>query len=264
MTDGAASAPLFSIVTVVLDDREGLGRTRSSLRRQSCRDFAWIVVDGGSVDGTRDDIVRFAPEIAWWRSGPDQGLYDAMNIGMAAATGDYLLFLNAGDELAAADSLERLALEIRARAAPDFLYCDALERTLRGTLLRKPARSHKTVWYGMFTHHQAMVYRRSAVAGLAYDLSFKVGADYAFTILALSGNPRVARIREPLTIFAPPGRSWMMAAVGRRDQARIRRQYLRFSAISCFLIMVVQSLTMLTRRGFPAFYEICRCRRMCG
>ncbi|WP_158045839.1 glycosyltransferase family 2 protein [Skermanella pratensis] len=262
MRSDTSPGPLFSIITVVLNDRKGLGRTRSSLRRQSCRNFAWIVVDGGSEDGTRDDIARFAPEIAWWRSGPDRGLYDAMNIGMAAATGDYLLFLNAGDELASPDSLERLAAVIRAHASPDFLYCDALERTPRGTLLRKPARSHRTVWYGMFTHHQAMIYRRSAVADLSYDLSFKVGADYAFTISTLSRSARVARLREALIIFAPGGLSQAMASVGRRDQTRIRRQYLRLSAISCFLIMVVQSLAMLTRRGFPAFYEICRCRRM--
>ncbi|UEM05631.1 glycosyltransferase [Skermanella rosea] len=262
MSSDASTRPLFSIVTVVLDDREGLRRTRASLRRQSCRDFAWIVVDGGSEDGTRDDIVRLGPEIAWWRSGPDRGLYDAMNIGKAAATGDYLLFLNAGDELASPDSLERLAAEIRRNSSPDFLYCDALERTLGGTLLLKPARSHRTVWYGMFTHHQAMIYRRLAVADLSYDLSFTVGADYAFTIAALSGNSRVIRVREPLCVFAAGGLSHAMHPIGRRDQTRIRRRYLRLSVISCFLIMVVQSLAMLTRRGFPVFYEIYRCRRM--
>ena len=262
MRSDASARPLFSIVTVVLNDREGLGRTRASLRRQSCRDFAWIVVDGGSEDGTRDEIVRSAPEIAWWRSGPDRGLYDAMNIGMAAATGDYLLFLNAGDELASPDSLERLAAEIRRHSSPDFLYCDALERTLGGTLLLKPARSHRTLWYGMFTHHQAMIYRRLAVAGLSYDLSFTVGADYAFTIEALAGNPRVVRLHESIVVFAAGGISHAMHAVGRREQARIRRRYLRLSAISCFLIMVVQSLAMFTRRRFPVFYEIYRCRRM--
>lgn len=114
----------------------------------------------------------------------------------------------------------------------------------------------------MFTHHQAMVYRRLAVADLRYDLSFTVGADYAFTIAALSVNPRVVRLREPLVIFAAGGLSYVMHSVGRRDQTRIRRRYLRLSVISCFLIMVVQYLAMLTRRGFPVFYEIYRCRRM--
>lgn len=192
MRSDASARPLFSIVTVVLNDREGLGRTRASLRRQSCRDFAWIVVDGGSEDGTRDEIVRSAPEIAWWRSGPDRGLYDAMNIGMAAATGDYLLFLNAGDELASPDSLERLAAEIRRHSSPDFLYCDALERTLGGTLLLKPARSHRTLWYGMFPHRRGCCGHFLMKSNIESNVSRSIGLDRRVVACVTRGHRSVS------------------------------------------------------------------------
>ncbi|EWY38834.1 colanic acid biosynthesis glycosyl transferase [Skermanella stibiiresistens SB22] len=260
--------PLFSIITVVLNDRDGLEATRRSLLRQTCRDFEWIIVDGGSADGTAAAIRSFGDEVAWWRSAADRGPYDAMNNGMAAAKGEYLLFLNADDTLVSCGSLAWLKGEILAGATPDgpldFVYCATLERSAGGGLRIKPARSHRMVWYGMFTHHQAMIYRRAVVAGLAYDLSFTVGADYAFTIEALGRSARVARGKQPLAVFAPAGLSGRLDRVGRLDQTRIRRKFLSLPVVFCFLIIQVQSMTMLVRRRWPVIYEICRCWRMYG
>jgi putative colanic acid biosynthesis glycosyltransferase len=260
---GSRIAPLFTIITVTLDDCEGLQRTHRSMRGQTCQDFDWIVVDGGSRDGTLEYLLSHRNDLAWWRSAPDRGLYDAMNIGLSAATGEYLIFLNSGDMLPEPGTLELLSARIRHHGArPDFIYGDALERGAGNRLLIKRARSHHFKWYGMFTHHQAMVYRRAVVEGQWFDLAWKIGADYAYTLDTLSKSVRVARVEAPLVLFEGGGRSQTQAALGRREQAQIRRSRLNMSVVSCFLIMIVQYAAISIRRLCPAVFETWRCHRM--
>jgi putative colanic acid biosynthesis glycosyltransferase len=254
--------PLFSIITVSLENCDGLQRTHQSLTGQSCRDFDWIVVDGGSRDGTLEYLLAHQRDLAWWRSAPDCGLYDAMNIGLVVATGEYLIFLNAGDTLAGPSTLELLAEQVRHGERPDFIYGDTLEQGAGNRLLIKRARSHHLKWYGMFTHHQAMVYRRAVVEGQWFDLTWKIGADYAFTLDTLSKSVRVARVDAPLVLFQSGGRSQTQAALGRWDQAQIRRSRLNMSVVSCFLIMIAQYAAISIRRLWPTVFETWRCRRM--
>jgi putative colanic acid biosynthesis glycosyltransferase len=260
---GPPSRPrLFTIVTVCLDNHDGLRQTHRSLRRQTCRDFDWIVVDGGSQDGTVGYLQAQPDELTWWRSAPDQGLYDAMNIGLAAASGEYLIFLNAGDTLAEPGTLKTLAEHIERCVRPDFIYGDALEKGAGDRMLVKRARSHHLKWYGMFTHHQAMVFRRELVEGQRYDLAWKIGADYAYTLDTLSKCVRVARVNAPLALFEGGGLSQAQAALGRREQAEIRRSHLHMSNVSCFLIMIAQYAAISIRRKWPAIFEKWRCHRM--
>jgi putative colanic acid biosynthesis glycosyltransferase len=247
-------SPLFTIITVTLDDCDGLQRTHRSITGQTCRDFDWIVVDGGSRDGTPEYLLSHRNDLAWWRSAPDRGLYDAMNIGLSAATGEYLIFLNAGDTFPARGTLELLSAQVHHGERPDFIYGDALERGTGDRLLIKRARSHHFKWYGMFTHHQAMVYRRAVVEGQWFDLAWKIGADYAYTLDTLSKSVRVARVEAPLVLFESGGRSQTQATLGRREQAQIRRSRLNMSVVSCFLIMIAQYAAISIRRLWPAVF----------
>lgn len=247
--------PRISVVTAVRDDLAGLLATRTSLRAQSFTDWEWIVVDGASTDGTAAWLAAHADEPAWWRSAPDEGPYDAMNIGLDAATGSYVLFLNAGDTLASADVLAHIG-------APqaDFIYGDALERGPGGGLRHKPARSHRFVAYGMFTHHQAMAYRRSLIAGLRFESRFPVGADYAFTVRALSRARRVQRLGIPVCIFAPGGLSQRHAGIGRRDQTAIRRELLGIGWLPCLAITATQCCAHIIKCRSPHLYWSLRYR----
>lgn len=257
------SDPRMSVITVVRDDLPGLLATRASLRAQTLADWEWIVVDGASTDGTAAWLAAHADEPAWWRSAPDGGLYDAMNVGLAAATGTHVLFLNAGDTLAAPDVLARLAAaaaETGMEAAADLLYGDALERAADGTLRRKPARSHRFAFYGMFTHHQAMMYRLDRVARLRFESRFPVGADYAFTLQALAHAGRVVKLDFPVCVFAPGGLSQRQAALGRSDQTRVRRELLGIGRLTCTAITATQCCTAAMKRHFPALYSFGRFR----
>lgn len=97
MKDMGEKKPL-SVVTVNYNNADGLERTARSIADQTrLGDVEWIVIDGGSTDGSRDVMARYADMIAYSVSEPDRGVYHAMNKGVDAATSEYLLFLNSGD-----------------------------------------------------------------------------------------------------------------------------------------------------------------------
>lgn len=89
----------LSIITVNLNNREGLQKTIESVVSQTFRDFEWIVIDGGSTDGSKELIEQYADHFSYWVSEPDKGIYNAMNKGVKVAKGEYLQFLNSGDWL---------------------------------------------------------------------------------------------------------------------------------------------------------------------
>lgn len=98
----------LSIITVNLNQADGLAKTLDSVREQSFRDFEHIVVDGGSTDGSLEVIRARADGLAFWASEPDAGIYAAMNKGLRRAQGEYVYLLNSGDRLYSPDTLERV------------------------------------------------------------------------------------------------------------------------------------------------------------
>lgn len=259
--DAAPPATSLAILTVVRDDRPGLIATRDSLRAQRWRGFDWIVVDGASTDGTAEWLTAHAAETVWWRSAPDRGLYDAMNIALAAARSSHVLFLNAGDRLATPDSAA-LILEAAARHPDaDLLYGDALERLPDGHIVVKPARSHRLAVFGMFTHHQAMIYRRTALNDLSFNLRYAIAADYALTLEVLRRGGPAVHLPIPLCVFTSGGRSQRAASLGRREQALIRSDLLGFGLLTNATIGGLQWLTLTIRRCAPRLYAQLRFRK---
>lgn len=98
----------LSVITINYNDCDGLKKTIDSVVSQTFKDFEWIVIDGGSTDGSRDLIERFADCFAYWVSEPDTGVYNAMNKGIKVAKGEYIQFLNSGDWLYDETVLERV------------------------------------------------------------------------------------------------------------------------------------------------------------
>ena len=92
------SKPLLSIITVVFNSEEFIERTIKSILSQTYPNIEHIILDGSSRDKTLDIIRAYSDKIAYWKSEPDNGIYDAMNKAQQFANGDYLLFLNSGDE----------------------------------------------------------------------------------------------------------------------------------------------------------------------
>ena len=87
----------LSIITINYNNLEGLKKTYESVVCQTWTDYEWIIIDGGSTDGSREFIEEHQDKFAYWCSEPDKGVYNAMNKGIAKAQGEYLNFMNSGD-----------------------------------------------------------------------------------------------------------------------------------------------------------------------
>ena len=99
--------PKLSIITINYNNLEGLKKTFESVFMQTYQDFEYIVIDGGSTDGSKEYIAENADKINYWVSEPDKGVYHAMNKGIMKANGEYLLFINSGDELFENNTIEK-------------------------------------------------------------------------------------------------------------------------------------------------------------
>lgn len=171
----------LAIVTICYNGRTGLERTFASVFGQSFRDIEYIVVDGGSTDGSIDLITANADRITTWTSERDAGIYDAQNKGWYTAHAPFVLFMNAGDTFAAPDVLERAMPMLTDDL--DILYGDAELADERGVYGTKPhPRRITSAWLMKETvAHQAQFIRRSLLEKAeGYDLGFPIAADYAF------------------------------------------------------------------------------------
>ncbi|MCG5239801.1 glycosyltransferase [Azospirillum doebereinerae] len=263
MTPPEAARGGLAILTVTRNDRTGLMATRGTLRAQTEQDFTWVVVDGASTDGTAEWLRDHGDEMGWWRSAPDTGPFDAMNHALDAARTlgcEHALFLNAGDRLAGPDSAALLRDAVRLHPDATLLYGDALERLGDERILLKPSRSHRWAALGMFTHHQAMLYRIAALTGLRFDDRYAIAADYAFTLAAM-GRGAAVHLPFAICVFAPNGLSQRNPAQGRREQSLIRRELLGHGPLRETLLQTAQRSATALRRHFPAAYAKWRFRR---
>ena len=236
---------LFTIITITRDNIEGLKTTQESLHWQTCREFEWIIIDGASKDGTRKYLEGL--NNAQWLSEPDNGIYDAMNKGIDMAQGDYMLFLNAGDTLAAVDTLERVKKAMV--TPPDFIYGDSIEDGNH-----KPAREHTGILAGMFTHHQAMFYNRQTLGKLRYDTNYRIAADYKFTLAFLKKSLVILYCPFPVCIFEPGGVSQTQVRYGRIEQFKIRRELESCGIHTNVAIYMGQASVLMFRRTMPTLY----------
>ena len=178
--------PKFSIITVTYNAGAVLEDTIQSVITQTYRNVEYIIVDGGSKDHTLDIINRYREHIHTLVSEPDKGLYDAMNKGIRLATGDYLCFLNAGDELHEDDTLQLMVHSITGTELPDVLYGETAIVDEEGHFLRMrrlSARENlnwKSFKDGMLVCHQAFFPRRELAE--PYDLRYRFSADFDWCI----------------------------------------------------------------------------------
>ncbi len=248
--------PFLSLISVTLNNLKGLQKTQRSLLNQNHKNFEWIVIDGASTDGTQKWLEK-EPEVgvnSCFICEKDDGLYDAMNKGLDQAEGNYILFLNAGDQLAEDDSLEKLAKNIDNANNPAFVYGDAYEETMQGDKIYKPARHVKKIASGMITHHQAMMYHRETIKDMRYDLSYRLAADYDFTARLLKENPEVFYCGFPICIFEAGGVSQKNAKAARAEEYKIRQNLELCSSLMNMAVNMRQIFAHALKTKAPHLY----------
>lgn len=181
----------ISIITINYNDAEGLRKTLASVASQTYTDIEHIIVDGASTDGSVDVIREYEtinlsstnPIRIVWVSEKDKGIYDAMNKGVAKASGEYLLFLNGGDALSSPTAIEDVSLYLndtdfvigRSYFSKDGKRCGA-----------SPLLSERDMsMYYMYLHginHQSAFIRRNLLINTPYDTRVKINADWLFFV----------------------------------------------------------------------------------
>ena len=102
----------LSIITVNLNNKDGLQKTIDSVISQTYKDFEWIIIDGGSTDGSKELIENYSDYVSYWVSEPDKGIYNAMNKGIKQSHGEYLQFLNSGDIFIEDNTLKQVVSQL--------------------------------------------------------------------------------------------------------------------------------------------------------
>lgn len=187
----------FTIVTCTYNAEAVLQRTLDSVMKQTYCNIEHLIIDGVSKDKTltmvkayqhKNDVGESAHEILVF-SEPDKGLYDAMNKGIDRATGDYLIFLNAGDVFSSEDTLEFVEGCVgEGEELPGVLYGDTDIVNMDGHFLRHrrltpPKRlSWRSFMWGMLVCHQSFYARADIAKGIHYNLDYRFSADVDWCI----------------------------------------------------------------------------------
>ncbi|MDE6561731.1 MAG: glycosyltransferase [Muribaculaceae bacterium] len=175
----------ISVVTVCFNASDLIEQTIESVTGQTYPDMEYIVIDGASTDGTTDIIHRHADRISYWISEPDKGIYDAMNKGIEAATGEYVIFMNAGDRFANPHVLESAASHLGHHTVVSGLWnrCYSNGSVKKG--IPKKISAFKTE---MPICHQATFTNLRYHKQNLFDTSFRLSADYDFFYKAWRGG----------------------------------------------------------------------------
>lgn len=200
--------PVLSVITIVYNNARDIERTMLSALNQTYPNIEYVVVDGASNDGTLEIIKKYGSRISKLISEKDKGIYDAMNKGLAAATGDYVIFMNSGDEFYDAHTVEK----VFATAEDADIYYGETEMVNdeRQSLGRRRHKApEKFTWrsfkYGMSVSHQAIYIRRSLVE--PYDPQYQLSADIDWIIKAAKKAKKIVRVDSYVAKYLVGGMS---------------------------------------------------------
>lgn len=167
--------PLISVVTVSYNAVSTIEQTILSVINQTYPHIEYIIIDGGSTDGTVDVIKKYADRIAYWVSEPDKGIYDAMNKGITVATGEWINFMNAGDSFVNEEVIDKVAKQ--SIGNEDVIYGDTLKFFSFGKFIEKALPLPEIEKHMVFGHQAAFI-KTSLHKKKLYDISFRSSADY--------------------------------------------------------------------------------------
>lgn len=250
--------PLITVVTIVLNDLEGLKRTEASVRSQDFQSFEWVIIDGGSSDGAAAYAQSITDKLTRALSEPDGGIYDAMNKGLKLARGEFVVFMNSGDRFAGEDVLALVAEHVH--PAVNLIYGTSIVEALT-TYEKKPI-GHRAVAYGMFACHQAMYFRTKIAQSVCYRTTFRISGDYDFVARFLNACGSGAHFLDaPLAIFEVGGRSYTQVAIGRAENRFVQKEVLRLSGWKLFLLQLAYRVTSIVRDQLPMLYALVRAKK---
>ena len=170
----------YSIITVNYNNKEGLRKTIESVIHQTFSDFEFIVIDGGSTDGSKEVLKEYDAQIDYWVSEPDGGIYQGMNKGIKKAKGDYLNFMNSGDCFYSSDILEIVS---NYQSDADFIVGKDYHynsETHQGHASIQPSRLTMIHFFIATLDHQSSFIKRELFNDSLYDEGHRLVSDWIF------------------------------------------------------------------------------------
>lgn len=175
----------LSIITINFNNAAGLKRTIESVINQTSNEFEYILIDGGSTDGSLDVIKTYQNQLTYWVSEKDQGIYNAMNKGIQKAQGEYCQFLNSGDWLASPRVIDEVVAQLDGNS---ITYGNMIKVWADGKTLKNGAiepYSLFTFYKGTLNHPSAYIKRALFNVYGLYDETLRIVADWKFYLIAI-------------------------------------------------------------------------------
>ncbi|XCF07735.1 glycosyltransferase family 2 protein [Tamlana crocina] len=211
---------LVSIITVNYNDKLGLERTLKSVQGQTYTNFEHIVIDGGSNDGSKAILEENKNQFSYWVSESDRGIYHAMNKGIIKAKGEYLFFLNSGDDFVENRALQNIA---EALTGEDIVYFNINKIDGSSVNVEKvPSKLSFSYLYHDLPPHQSTFIKRELFQDYGYyDENLKIVSDWKFLIIALlKHNATYKHVDKVFTNFYLGGISSNSESMARMDAER--------------------------------------------
>ena len=226
----------LSIITINFNNLEGLKKTAESVINQTWKEFEWIIIDGGSTDGSKEYIVKLDNDltrngwnpIAYWCSEPDKGIYNAMNKGIGKAQGEYILFLNSGDYLYGNRVIQEV---ITTETGDDFLIChldnirekDIDEITSK---LNERQISIDTLFESPLPQPSTFIRKDLFITVGTFDEKMRICSDMKFFIEAIVYQSATYHfIPQVLTVFDRTGISSNCSPIHSNERSHLRALY---------------------------------------
>ncbi|WHP29892.1 colanic acid biosynthesis glycosyltransferase WcaE [Trabulsiella odontotermitis] len=220
---------LLSIITVAFRNYDGVVKTKASLAhlaRETDLDFEWIVVDGGSTDGTAEYLKNLNGEYNLrYVSERDNGLYDAMNKGIAMAQGKFAIFLNSGDVFH--QDIAHFVRQLANKKDNAMYIGDALLDFGDGTKIRRGAKPGWYIYHSLPASHQAIFFPVTGLKNHPYDLQYRVSSDYALAARMYKSGYPFKRVKGLVSEFSMGGVSTSNNLELCQDAKNVQRKILR-------------------------------------
>lgn len=198
---------LISIITINYNNLYGLKKTIESVLEQTYKQIEYVIIDGGSNDGSKEYIQSKNESITYWVSEPDKGIYDGMNKGIKHINGSYVLFLNSGDTLFNDTIISEF---VQQNPIEDIVYGDAMLLYGDKKPVRKcmPVNLKGTTVFTKTVTHQAIFFKSSIFENINYDLRYKYIADWVlYNTIVLLNNGTYRHINLVIVNFDMTGLS---------------------------------------------------------
>ena len=200
--------PKLTVITIVYNNAADIERTMLSVLGQTYSNIEYVIVDGLSTDGTIDIINKYKEKVSKLISEKDEGIYDAMNKGLVAATGDYVLFMNSGDEFYSNDTVAKV---FAIAEDADIYYGETEMINGKGESLgrRRHKAPEKFTWesfkYGMSVSHQAIYVKRSIAE--PFDRQYQLSADIDWILNAAKKAKTIVNTHQYVAKYLVGGMS---------------------------------------------------------